>query len=353
MSASRSKTRSREAAVAPLELVGRGTTSCVVRTGPNRLMKIVSDPSQVESADVRAALLRLDPEQRRLAGPLSVVVRAPTEAEREALRRCVRERPMKNEKMDPEAPLAAFVELIDAGDSIGALKERIAQLEKRGMLTEARRARLTVAQAAAILIDTIAALEMLHNAKTHEVKNEPRGWSHGDLHIYNVAVQFAADEPPKARLIDFGQTGRAFEPKTNIYTDLSEDMKGFVGVASTVLGLVDREAEPARYKCLSDLLTALRRGMKGHLVTDGLRKCAAGPAAAPAHAEAPAGTSRSPGSPSARLGARRRMDFGQEMEETPAAHATPASAARGRRGRSREGEDGAGPSKRALVFGSK
>ena len=93
MSASRSKTRSREAAVAPLELVGRGTTSCVVRTGPNRLVKIVSDPSQVESADVRAALLRLDPTQRRLAGPLSVVVRAPKEAEREALRRCVRERP--------------------------------------------------------------------------------------------------------------------------------------------------------------------------------------------------------------------------------------------------------------------
>ena len=348
MSASRSKTRSREAAVPPLEIVGRGTTSCVVRTGPNRLVKIVSDPAQVESADVRAALLRLDPEQRRLAGPLSVVVRAPTEAEREALRRCVRERPMKNEKMDPEAPLAAFVELMDAGDSIGALKERIAQLEKRGLLTEARRARLTVAQAAAILIDTIAALEMLHNAKTHEVKNEPRGWSHGDLHMFNVAVQFAAGEPPKARLIDFGKTGRAFEPKTNIYTNLSEDMKGFVGVASTVLGLVDSDAEPARYRCLSNLLTSLRRGIKGHLVTDGLRKCAAGPAAAPA--EAPAGASRSPGSPSARLGARRSMLFAEEIAKTPA---PPASAAR-RRARSGEEEnDGAGPSKRALVFGSK
>ena len=332
MSASRSKTRSREAAVPPLELVGRGTTSCVVRTGPNRLMKIVSDPSQVESADVRAALLRLDPEQRRLAGPLSVVVRAPTEAEREALRRCVRERPMKNEKMDPDAPRAAFVELIDGGESVGAMKDR--------------GARLTVAQAAAILVDTIAALEMLHTAKTHEVKNEPRGWSHGDLHKFNVVVQFAADEPPKARLIDFGQTGRTFEPATRIYTDLSEDIKGFVGVASTVLGLVDREAEPARYKCLSDLLTALRKGLKGPQVAKGLRECAAMAAPAATAAAMASGPSRSPGSPSARLGARRRMDFAEEMAETPVA---PASSSR-RRERSGEADDGAGPSKTARAL---
>jgi hypothetical protein len=351
MSASRSKTRSREAAVPPLELVGRGTTSCVVRAGPNRLVKIVTKLSDVEPEDVRAALLALDPQQRHLAGPLSVVVRAPTEAEREALRRCVRERPMKKEKMDHEAPLASFVELMDAGESIGALKERIAQLEKRGMLVEARRARLTVAQAASILVDTIAALEMLHTAKTHEVKNEPRGWSHGDLHIFNIAVQFAEDEPPKARLIDFGQTGRAFDPATGIYTDLSGDMKGFVGVASTVLGLVNSDAEPERYRCLSNLLTSLRRGMKGHLVTEGLRECAAGPAVAPAPpAGAPAGPSRSPGSPSARLGARRRMMFHDDIAESPAA---PASAARRRARSGEEEDDGAGPSKRALVFGSK
>jgi hypothetical protein len=44
------------------------------------------------------------------------------------------------------------------------------------------------------------------------------------------------------------------------------------------------------------------------------------------------------------------MDFSEEMAETPAAHATPASAAR-RRARSGEADDaGAGPSKRALAF---
>jgi len=323
MSASRSKTRSREAAVAPLELVGRGTTSCVVRTGPNRLMKIVSDPSQVESADVSDALLRLDPKQRRLAGPLSVVVRAPKEAEREALRRCVRERPMRGEKIDAEAEKMAFVELMDAGKTVGTRKEH--------------GERLTVAQASAVLVDAIAALEMLRAA----------GWVHGDVQQHNIAVQISADGAAIARMLDFGLTRRAHDPATGARVDISGDHRGFVGVASAVLGLVNREAEPARYKCLSDALAAFRSGTKGLPIASQLRACAAGPAVAPA--EAPAGSSRSPGSPSARLGARRSMLFAEEMAETPVA---PASSSRARRARSGDDEDGAGPgpSKRALAF---
>ena len=320
MSASRSKTRSREAAVAPLELVGRGTTSCVVRTGPNRLMKIVTKLSDVEPEAVRAALLALDPQQRRLAGPLSVVVRAPKEAEREALRRCVRERPMRGEKIDAEAEKMAFVELMDAGKTVGTRKEH--------------GERLTVAQASAVLVDAIAALEMLRAA----------GWVHGDVQQHNIAVQLSADGAAIARMLDFGLTRRAHDPATGARVDISGDHRGFVGVASAVLGLVDREAEPARYKCLSDALAAFRSGTKGLPMASQLRACAAGPAAAPA--EAPTGPSRSPGSPSARLGARRRMDFSEEMAETPAA---PESAAR-RRERSGEADDGAGPSKTARAL---
>ena len=323
MSASRSKTRSREAAVAPLELVGRGTTSCVVRTGPNRLVKIVSDPAQVESADVRAALLTMDPEQRRLAGPLSVVVRAPTEAEREALRRCVRERPMRGEKINTEAEEMGFVELMDAGKTVGTRKEHGESL--------------TVAQASAVLVDAIAALETLR----------ANGWVHGDVQPHNVAIQLLEDGAAIARVLDFGLTRRAHDPATGARVDISGDHRGFVGVASAVLSLVNREAEPARYRCLSDALAAFRSGTKGLPMASQLRACAAGPAAAPA--EAPAGPSRSPGSPSARLGARRRMDFAEEMAETPVA---PASSSRARRARSGDDEDGAGPgpSKRALAF---
>jgi len=323
MSASRSKTRSREAAVAPLELVGRGTTSCVVRTGPNRLVKIVSDPAQVESADVRSALLRLDPTQRYLAGPLSVVVRAPTEAEREALRRCVRERPMRGEKINTEAEEMGFVELMDAGKTVGTRKEHGESL--------------TVAQASAVLVDAIAALETLR----------ANGWVHGDVQPHNVAIQLLEDGAAIARVLDFGLTRRAHDPATGARVDISGDHRGFVGVASAVLSLVNREAEPARYRCLSDALAAFRSGTKGLPMASQLRACAAGPAAAPA--EAPAGPSRSPGSPSARLGARRRMDFAEEMAETPVA---PASSSRARRARSGDDEDGAGPgpSKRALAF---
>lgn len=323
MSASRSKTRSREAAVPPLELVGRGTTSCVVRTGPNRLMKIVSDPSQVESADVRAALLRLDPQQRRLAGPLSVVVRAPTEAEREALRRCIKERPMHADKINPDAPRMAFIELMDAGKTVGALKE-LGEL-------------LTVAQASAVLVDAIAALEMLRAA----------GWVHGDVQPHNIAVQLPEDGAAIARVLDFGLTRRAHDPATGARVDITGDHRGFVGVASAVLSLVDRKAEPARYRCLSDALATFKSGTKGLPMTSRLRECAAGPAAAaPAPAEAPAGSSRSPGSPSARLGARRSMMFHDDIAETPAA---PASAAR-RRERSGDDDDGAGPSKTARAL---
>ncbi len=337
MSASRSKTRSREAAVPPLEIVGRGTTSCVVRTGPNRLVKIVSDPKKVESDAIRAELLRLDPRQRYLAGPLSVVVDKPTEAERDALRRCKRELRMNDEKLDPETLNAAFVELLDAGESVGARKERIAQLKKRDMHVEARLARLTVAQAASILVDTILALEKLHS----------NGWIHGDVQPHNVAVRFAADGSATARLIDFGMMKSKKIPVTGAPPEIAADHRGFGVVASAVLGLVDSETEPERYRCLRDALAAFKSGTKGLPIASQLRACAAGLAAAPA--EAPAGSSQSPGSPSARLGARRSMLFAEQMAETPAAHATPASAAR-RRERSGEADDGAGPSKTARAL---
>jgi hypothetical protein len=212
---------------------------------------------------------------------------------------------------------------MDAGKTVGTRKEH--------------GERLTVAQAAAVLVDAIAALEMLRAA----------GWVHGDVQQHNVAVQLSADGAAIARMLDFGLTRRAHDPATGARVDISGDHRGFVGVASAVLGLVDREAEPARYRCLSDALAAFRSGTKGLPMASQLRACAAGPAAAPA--EAPAGPSRSPGSPSARLGARRSMLFAEEMAETPAAHATPASAAR-RRERSGEADDGAGPSKTARAL---
>ena len=324
----RSKTLS--PAAAPLELIGRGTTSCVVRTGPETLTKIVTNPTDVESKEIRELLLRLDPDQRRLVGPLSVTTRVPTAAERDALRRCVRERPMRPEKIDPEAPIMAFVKLADAGKTVGSLKTD--------------RARLTVAQVAAILVDAIAALQMLHLA------NET--WLHGDVQPHNVAVKFAGENATgdaRASLIDFGLTRRKYDPVTRVHSDIGGDIKGFMAVAATLMGLADREAEPVRYKCLSDALAAFKSGTKGLPIASQLSKCVAEPgaaaaAAAPAGPPGPVGSPRSPESPPARFGARRRMDFG---EDSPA----PASSSRARRARSGDDDDaGAGPSKRALAF---
>lgn len=282
MSASRSKTpRSRSAAPARLEIVGRGTTSCVVRTGPDALVKIVTNPNEVEKEEVRALLLALDPEQRRLAGPRSVVVRAPTAAEREALRRCAAEmRIPGGDKMLPEVAEAAFVALPDAGESVGALK-------KRG-------ARLTVAQVAAILVDCVGALELLHRARAHDEPGAIQGFAHGDVHEHNVAVRFAADGAASARLIDFGLTKKQYDPATGVYASVSGDVQGLVGVADVLLSLVDREAERARYECLRRALAAFRAGTKGLPGIGEIRGCVAEAPAGPA--EAPAGPSRSPDS---------------------------------------------------------
>lgn len=310
MSAAKKASPSR---AARLEIVARGTTACVVRAGAGRLMKIVTDLANVEREDVRAALLELDPEQRRFAGPRSVVVRAPTAAERDALRRCVRDmRIVGSEKLDPEVPRAAFVELLDAGESVGAMKDR--------------GARLTVPQAAAVLVDAIAALETLRAG----------GFVHGDVQPHNVAVRFAADGAATARLLDFGLTKPARDPETGAPEDVTVDHRGFAGLASAVLGLVDGDADPAGYECLRDALARFRAGTKGLPQVGELRECAEGNAAAPA--EAPAGPSRSRDSPSGSRGPRRHMDFGEP-------EATPASAARGRRPRSGDRENGSGPSK--------
>lgn len=284
MSASRSKTAramSASRSKARLEIVGRGTTSCVVRTGPDALAKIVTNPAEVEKQEVRALLLALDPEQRRLAGPRSVIVRAPTAAEREALRRCAAEmRIPGGDKLQPEVAEATFVALPDAGESVGALK-------KRG-------ARLTVAQVAAILVDCIAALELLHRARAHDVPGAIQGFAHGDVHEHNVAVRFAADGTASARLIDFGLMKRRYEPATGAYAPISGDVQGLVGVADVLLSLVDREAERARYECLRRALAAFRAGTKGLPGIGEIRGCVAEAPTGPS--AGPAGPSRSPDS---------------------------------------------------------
>jgi len=214
-----------------MEILGRGTTSCVVRypEAPEVAVKILSDASLVESEAVLGALREIDPAGAFLAVPGAAVTRRPTRAERDILRLCRTRKPIRGDKLDPEVPKLTFTEMTNAGDSLSAISEEVGK------------GAWTVTRAVETAVGVLEALALLHNA----------GWIHGDLHKHNVAIDAAG----KVRLMDFGN----MKPMNAMV--VRSDVKGVIQILDVLLTLANEQNDPVKYECFRQIYLTNRRGV--------------------------------------------------------------------------------------------
>lgn len=235
-----------------MEIVGRGTTACVIRKAPGagaHLTKILTNPAEAEDKAVLAALRALDPEGMHFVIGSDPELRAPTAAERAIVQECKRDWRMVGDKLDPAAPEMAFIDMMDGGPTLSRIS---------GLIDDQKHQKLPFEQGVKLAIDVIDAVLRMHGA----------GYAHNDLHIHNVVVQgFPSHEGLHARLIDFGKTQRGIT-----HVQVQKDADGLRGILAKIVYATDDSIEH-KWNCFRREVGLPNKGNAKMPIKADIRKC--------------------------------------------------------------------------------
>lgn len=232
-----------------MEIVGRGTTACVVRKAPGALTKILTNPAYAEDQGVLEALRALDPEGHHFVIGSIPKLRPPTTAERDILRQCKSNWHMVGDKLDTEVSEMVFIDMVDGGPTLA----RISQMIEAEVIPK-----LPLEQGVKLAIDVIDAVLLMHTA----------GYSHSDLHIHNVVIKgFPGEAVQEARLIDFGKTRSGITP-----LQVQQDAEGLKGILSKIVYATD-DSNKHKWNCFKKEVGLLNKGIPKIPIKAEIRKC--------------------------------------------------------------------------------